>query len=131
MRRNASAPTWATSPVSSPSCPRSSLRGAASIRTAPRPRGSALAVPVLELLRAAQHVVLVADPDTNLVAVRVLGDPRLVLRREDRDAHRPVAGVLDVVGPVRPGREADGVAGLQRPLALRRPKQRRAVEDDQ
>src|SRR3954465_9379135 len=45
--------------------------------------GLAFAVPVLEVGGAPEHVVLPAGPDADLVAVRVLRDPELVLRRED------------------------------------------------
>ena len=41
---------------------------------------SPLSVPVVEVGRAAQHVVLPAGPNSDLVAVGVLGDPERVLR---------------------------------------------------
>ena len=49
--------------------------------------GLPLAVPVLEVVGAAEHVVRLSRPDSDLVAVRVLGDSELVLRRgESRPA---------------------------------------------
>src|SRR5581483_4168069 len=77
-----------------------------------------LAIPVVEMVGAAQHVVLVAGPDPHLVAVRVLGDAELVLRREKRDAHDAVARVAHEMGAVRAGREADGVARSEHALPL-------------
>src|SRR5205814_3571536 len=77
-----------------------------------RDQASALAVPVLEVVAAAQHVVLAARPDPDLVAVRVLRDPELVLRREKRDTDELLRVVARVVRAVRAGGEADRVAGL-------------------
>src|SRR5438270_13066036 len=82
------------------------------------------AVPVVEMVGAAQHVVLVARPDADLVAVRVLGDAYVVLRRHDGDARRLV-GRTDEMRAVRPDGETDDVAGLERALARRRAKYRR------
>src|SRR5436309_13001464 len=85
------------------------------------------AIPVVEMVGAAQHVVLVACPDADLVAVRVLGDAYVVLRRDDGDARRLV-GSTDEMRAVRPDGETDDVAGLERALARRRAKYRRARE---
>src|SRR5262245_48753323 len=45
-----------------------------------RLRELSLAVPVVEMLGSAEHVVGVSSPDTDLVAIRIFGDPDLVLR---------------------------------------------------
>src|SRR4051794_2452480 len=92
--------------------------------------GLAFAVPVLEVGGAPEHVVLPAGPDADLVAVRVLRDPELVLRREDGDADRLGTAVADPVGPVGAGREADRVARPELPLALRRPDGHRPGQHD-
>jgi hypothetical protein len=46
-----------------------------------------LAVPVVEVRGAAEHVVGVSCPNADLVAVGVLGDPELVLRGEHGNAY--------------------------------------------
>src|SRR5439155_22516791 len=66
------------------------------------PRALSLALPVVEMIRAAEHVMRAVRPDAHLVAVRVLGDPDVALRREDCDPGELVAVVAHVVGAVGP-----------------------------
>ena len=81
------------------------------------------------MLRAAQHVVRVAGPDADLVAVRVLDDADLVLRRDDRDPRGLVVRTNEM-RTVGAGGEADDVPRVERALALRRSQRRRAGEDE-
>src|SRR5207249_8051988 len=55
--------------------------------------------------RVVEHVVRVSRPDSHFLVFGVLDDAKLVLRGEDRDAHRRVAGVPCLVGAFggRPG----------------------------
>src|SRR5438309_84353 len=74
---------------------------------------------------------LAAGPHADLVAVRVLRDPELVLRREQGDADELVRVVARVVRAVGPGGETHGVAGVERALTLGRAKCGPPGEHDQ
>src|SRR5437764_485899 len=99
-----------------------------------RTRVLGLAVVVVHVAVApAEHEVLhaAAGPDADLVAVRVDGDRRLVLRRDHQHPDGLLGQVRDLVRAAGAGREADDVAGDEPLGAARAAERRPALQHDQ
>ena len=77
-----------------------------------------------------QLVRLVARPDPDLVAVGIDRDRRHACAREHQCPRRRVASIHHLVRAVRPGREANEVATLQRVLTIGRTQDERPVNDE-
>src|SRR5262245_28500831 len=87
-----------------------------------------LSIPVIELRGAADHVVerlVMAPPDTDLVAVGIFDDAELVRVRKQGDADEAFARVADAMRAGGTYGEAHDVAGFERPFAFGSPKRGR------
>ena len=96
-------------------------------RASRRPSSRRCLAPHHDLVRAAAA----HRPDADLVAVRIDGDARVVLRREHQQPHGRVAAVRELVGAVRAFREAHDLAGLHLLLAVGRSDGDRPLEHEQ